>query len=373
MEIIIKEILSKDELKEFIQFPDKLYSDIKYYVPALHKAEFKTLDKSQNPAFEFCEAKYWLAYFNNQIVGRIAGIINHNYNKEHNKKYVRFGWLDFVEDEMVLQKLMQTVEKWGIQNNAEFIHGPLGFSSFDASGILVKGFVELPTSFSHYNFPYYSKFIENLEYEKDVDWFEFKMQVPKKVPKQIIRGSKIVQKRFNLHSLEINKTKDVLKYADELFTILNEAYKGLYGFSELTKKQIENLKKQFLSILRPEYISIVLDNEDKLIAFGISMPSLSKALKKSKGKLFPLGYYRIWKALRKNNTVDLLLLGIKPEYQKKGVHAIIFEKIGQTFVDNKILIIETTRELENNNKVQQLWANYEPKHHKTARCYIKKL
>ena len=373
MSITIKEISSKNEFREFIKFPDRLYSGNKYYIPALHKAQLKILDKNQNPAFEFCEAKYWLAYINNKVVGRIAGIINHNYNKKQDKKYIRFGWLDFIEDKKVLQKLMQTVETWAKQKNAEYIHGPLGFTTFDASGILIEGFNELPTSFAHYNFSYYPRLMEELGYGKDVDWIEFQIQVPENVPNKIIRGANIVQKRFNLHRPNIKKTKDGLKYADELFAILNESYNGLYGFSELTKKQIENLKKQFFSFIKPEYISLVLNKEDKLIAFGITVPSLAKALKKSNGKLFPFGYYRIWKALRKNDTVDLLLIGVKPEYQKKGVHAMVFEQIGQTFVDNKILFLETTREMENNNKVQQLWSDYNIRQHKRTRCYIKKL
>ena len=373
MKLTIKEISTKKEYKEFVKFPDKLYSENKDYVPAIHKNELQTLSFIKNPAFEFCKAKYWLAIKNGKIVGRIAGIINFNYNKSRNTNYARFGWLDFEKDEEVLQLLLQTVENWAKKENMEYIHGPLGFTSFDASGVLIEGFDELPTSFGHYNFSYYPELIEKFEYNKDVDWIEFRIKMEEKIPDQIIRGSNAIQKRYNLHKVEIKKTKDILKYADKLFNILNESYKDLYAFSELNRKQIDFLKKNFLSFINPNYISIVVDNNDNLIAFGISILSLSKALKQLKGKLFPFGYFKILHALKKNDTVDLLLIGVKPEYQNKGVHAIIFEEMGQAFLKNKIKYMETTRELENNNKVKQLWANYEFRQHKRTRCYIKKL
>ncbi len=373
MSLVIKEISTKKELNKFIKFADKLYSQNKYYIPALHIEEFKTLSYKKNTAFEFCKAKYWLAIKDKKIVGRIAGIINFKYNESRNTNYARFGWLEFEKDKDVLRLLLQTVENWAKEEKMDYIHGPLGFTSFDASGILIEGFNELPTSFGHYNYSYYPEFIENNGYKKDVDWIEFLVKMPKEVPGKIIKGSELVQKRYNLHQLEVKKSKDISKYADELFNILNESYTDLYAFTELTTKQIDSLKKHFLSFINHNYISIVLDNKDKLIAFGISIPSMSKALKNSKGKLFPFGYFRIWQALRKNDTADLLLLGVKPEYQNKGVHAIVFEKIGKTFINNKIKYLETTRELENNNKITQLWSNYEFRQHKRARCYIKKI
>ncbi len=373
MAVTIKEISSKKEFSAFVEFPNKLFAKSPFYVPPIHTDELNTLLVDKNPAFEFCKAKYWLAIKNNQIVGRIAGIINYKYNKERNTNYARFGWLDFEKDEEVLQCLLNTTEEWAIKENMDYIHGPLGFTSFDASGILVEGFDELPTSFGRYNLPYYPELIEKIGYKKDVDWIEFRVKMPDKVPDKIIKGSRAIQKRYNLRRLEIKKTKELLKYSEELFEILNESYKGIYAFSTLSKKQIENLKKHFIPFLSPDYISIIVDKEDNVIGFGISIPSLSKALMKSKGKLFPFGYFRIWQALRKNDTVDLLLIGVKPEYQNKGVHAIIFEKIGQTFFNNKIKYLETTRELENNSAVKQLWSNFELRQHKRSRCYIKKI
>jgi len=255
----------------------------------------------------------------------------------------------------------------------EVVHGPLGFTSFDASGILVEGFKELPTSFAHYNFPYYSKLIEWAGYKKDEDWIEFRVKMPDEIPEKIIRGAKAIQKRYKLRQLEIKKTKELYKYADQMFDLLNEAYLGLYAVSPLTPKQIENLKKQFIPFIQPDYTSLIVDNDGKMVAFGISIPSMSKALIKSKGRLFPFGFIRIWKALHKNDTADLLLIGVKPEYQNKGAHALIFEKIGKTFLKNKIKYLETTRQLENNKSVQQIWSDYETRQHKRSRCYIKKL
>ncbi|MCK4678163.1 MAG: N-acetyltransferase [Bacteroidales bacterium] len=373
MKITIKEISTKNELKKFIKFPNKLYSHNKFYIPALHSKEMQTFTQENNPAFEFCEVKFWLAYRNNEIVGRVAGIINHNYNKKINKKYVRFGWIDFIENVNVLQHLCNAVETWAKQNNAEYIHGPLGFSSFDSSGILIEGFNELPTSFAHYNYPYYSKLIEKLGYKKDIDWVEYNVKVPKSVPENYIKIAGLIKKKHTLHSAELKNKKNILKYSDEIFQLLNVEYKQLYAFSELTKKQIEELKKQFIPILRLEYLSIILDSEDKVVGFGICMPSLSKALQKSNGRLFPFGFLRIMYALRKNHTVDSLLIAIQKKYRGKGVNAIIFNDLGRAFLKNGITNIESTRELESNFNISNLWNKFEYRQHKRTRCYIKKL
>lgn len=373
MELKIKEISTKKELIDFVKFPDKLYSGNKYYVPALHRAELNTLLSEKNPAFEFCQAKYWLAYRGKKIVGRIAGIINHRYNNAHGKKYVRFGWLDFIDDENVLSKLLTVVEKWGKENNAEIIHGPLGFSSFDASGILIEGFNEIPTSFSHYNYPYYSKLIEKHGYQKEVDWIEFNVKVPENLPDNFARLPELLKKRFKLSSIKPKNKKELLKYSDDIFKLLNKEYSDLYAFSELTPKQTENLKNHFIQFIKPEYVTIIVNSSNNLIAFGIATPSLSKALQKSKGKLFPFGFLYIINALNNNDTVDTLLIAVKKEFQNKGVHSIIFNEFYKTFIKNSITNIETTRELENNYNVNLLWKKFDYRQHKRARCYFKNL
>jgi len=373
MSLIIKEISTKKEIKEFIKFPDRLYSGNKFYIPAIHSKELQTLSFDNNPAFEFCRAKYWLAIKDKTIVGRIAGIINDKYNEKHNIKYARFGWLDFTEDKEVLKLLLETVEKWAINENMEKIHGPLGFSSFDSSGILTEGFDEMPTSFAHYNFPYYPKLIEQLGYKKDVDWVEYNVKVPESVPEKFIKGAELVKKRYKLSSTKLKKKKDILKYSDDLFRLLNDEYKDIYAFSELTKRQIEQLKKQFVSILRPEYVSIILNTTSEVIAFGITIPSLAKAQQKAKGKLCPFGFIHVMRALRKNDTIDSLLIAVQKDYQNKGVNGIIFNDIMRAYIKNGITNLESTRELENNLKVNNLWNKFEYRQHKRTRCYIKEL
>lgn len=371
MAIVLQEVLTKKHLKMFIKFPSKLYRNSKLFVPPLLKEEQNKLDKDKNPAFDFCEAKYWLAFDDGELVGRIAGIINYNYNKTHKINYVRFGWLDFIENDVVLRLLLEKVEQWAVSESMDHVHGPLGFNSFDASGVLVDGFEELPTSFGHYNFNYYSQMIENNGYKKEVDWFEYRLDAPYEIPAQIERGSRLVQAKYDLKRAVLNNKKTLLNYSDELFGILNESYANLFGFSKLSQKQVVGLKKEFISFLNLEYISIVVNNKDEIVAFGIAIPSLANALRKSKGSLFPFGFYHLSKALRKNDTVDLLLIGIKPEYQKKGVHAIIFEQIGEAMIKNNIKYVETNRELEHNYDVQQLWKKFNATHHKTSRCFVK--
>jgi len=369
----IVEISTKKEIKEFIRFPDRLYSGNKYYIPAIKSKELQTLSFDKNPAFEFCRAKYWLAIRNGVIVGRIAGIINEKYNEKHNNKYARFGWLDFIDDFKVLSLLLQAVENWAISEQMDYLHGPLGFSSFDASGILTKGFYEMPTTFAHYNFQYYPKLIEMAGYEKEVDWVEYNVNVPKTVPEKFAKGAELIKKRYGLKSAELKKKKDLLKYADDLFRLLNAEYKDIYAFSELTGKQIEILKKQFIPILRPEFVSIILDTTDKVIAFGITLPSLSKSQQRSKGKMFPFGFIRILYALRKNDTVDTLLIAVKKDYQKKGVNGIIFNDIINVLIRKGITNIESNRELEDNIKINNLWNKFEYRQHKRTRCFVKKL
>jgi hypothetical protein len=373
MKIIIKEISSKKEIEEFIKFPDKLYSGNSYYVPAIHADELETLLFDKNPAFEFCKAKYWLAIKDEKIVGRIAGIINEKYNKSKGAKYARFGWLDFINDSEVLKLLLQTVEQWAKNENMKYLHGPLGFTSFDPSGILIEGFQEMPTSFSHYNFSYYSILIEGLNYKKDIDWVEFNVKVPKSVPEKFIKGSEIVKKRYNLKCAILKEKKDLHKYTDKLFELLNIEYSDLYAFSELTTNQIEQLKKRFIAILRPEYVSVVLDSSDRVVGFGITLPSLAKAKQKNKGKLFPFGFLRIMYALKRNDTVDTLLIAIQKEYQGKGINGLIFHEIMSAFIKNGVTNLESTRELEDNNKVNNLWNKFEYRQHKRVRCYKKVL
>ena len=371
--ITIKEINSKSDLRKFIRFPEKLYKGNNNYVPVLRSEEFKTLSSDKNPAHEFCVSKYWLAYRDGEIAGRVAGIIHNKYNENRNIKYARFGWLDFIDDFEVLNALVQTVESWAIKEEMEYIHGPLGFSSFDGSGILIKGFDETPTAFSHYNHPYYPELLEKAGYNKDIDWVEYNVKVPEQVPEKVIIGAKLIKKRYGLHSAELKNRKDFLKYATGIFELLNSVYRGIYAFSQLSEKQIDCLKKQFISILDPAYVSIILDSNDKVIAFGITMPSLSRSLQKSNGSLLLFALFRILNMYQKTKTVDTLLIAVQKEYQNKGLTGIIFSDIIPVLIKNDIDSIESTKEMEDNRSVNNLWHSYEHKQHKRTRCYIKKL
>jgi hypothetical protein len=373
MEITVIEVTDKKGLEDFIRFPDRLYKKSRYYVPALHNNQYATLSPEKNPALEHCEARYWLAFSGEKIVGRIAGIINHRYNQEQKTAQMRFGWLDFIEDENVVKVLLQQIENWAIEKESSYINGPLGFTTFDASGILIDGFDEWPTSFGHYNFPYYDIMLQNAGYKKDVDWVEFNIKVPEKLPTKVLTAADLISKRYSVRNASLKNKKDIAKYADEVFELLNTAYKEIKYFSTLSEPQKKLLKKDFLSMMHPGYVSIILNEKEEVVAFGIVMPSLARALKKSGGKLFPFGILHILYALHYNDTVDMLLIGVRPDYQNKGVHALIFSKIGQTFIRKGIKQVETTRELENNHKVQQLWAGYELRQHKRARCYKKEL
>lgn len=374
MKVIIKEVTDKRLLKKFIKFPNRLYKGNRFYVPQFIASEFSTLSKAKNPAFEFCDARYWLAYDERStIVGRIAGIINHRYNQKTATNYVRFGWLDFVEDLDVLKALFDTVESWARANGAQYLHGPLGFSEFDASGILVEGFNELPTAYGKYNYPYYQSMVEQLGFEKEVDWVEYNIKVPGFVPEKYSKMADIIEERYQLHRLKFSSKRELLAYTDEIFQLLNREYSGIHGFAELTQGQIDDLKKQFIPLIQLKFVSVVKNAQGEVVGFGICLPSLSKAIQKSKGRMFPFGFIYFLKALKYNDTLDTLLIAIHDDYKSKGVNALIFNDIGKAIVESGITNIETTRELEDNFMVQNLWNKLDYRQHKRARCYIKKL
>ena len=375
MNIILKEVNTRSELKQFIQFQFSLYQDNKYWVPPLIFDELKTLRKDKNPAFDFCEAKYWLAYKNDKIVGRIAGIINHRYNEKWNQKSVRFGWIDFIDDEHVSQKLIESVINWAKEKGMNKIHGPLGFSDFDGEGMLIEGFDELSTFGSIYNHPYYKKHIEKLGFEKDADWIEFIVNFDPTVsgPEKVSRIADAIAERNQLHILRVKKAKEILPYAREIFYLINDAYKNLFGFVELTDRQIDMYVKAYFGFIKPDYVPIILDANNKVAAFGITMPSLSIAVQKSKGKLFPFGFIHILKAMKNNPNVDLYLTAVRPELQNKGVNAMLINEMHNVFVRNKIQKVETNRELEENSKIQAQWRFFENRLHKRRRCYKKSI
>ena len=374
MKIKVKEVTTKKELREFVHFPNELYKDNPYYVPQIESMDRDTLTPSKNHAFEVCEGKYWLAYDDKgKIVGRVAGIVNHRYNEKVGEKICRFGWIDFIDNRDVSEALMNTVETYAREKGMELVCGPMGFLEFDAAGVLVDGFDRLPTAYGKYNDPYYEYHLWSMGYRKDVDFVEYLIKVPDVIPERYAFAAKIVAEKFQLHEAPIQSRKDIDPYLDGVFRCLNSAYSKLHGFTELSPGQCEDLGKQFLSNINVDYLSIILDSNNQVVAFGVALPSLSKAMQKAKGRMFPFGWYHMLKALKKNDTIDLLLIAIDEHYQNKGVNAMIFNKFAKGIVKNGIKYIESTRELEDNTQVQNLWHYLEHDLVKRARTYIKPL
>ncbi|WP_108805421.1 GNAT family N-acetyltransferase [Aquimarina sp. Aq107] len=371
--ITIKEITSKADLTTFVKFPFELYKDSPYYVPSIIKEELDVMNPAKNPVFKNAVAKYFLAYKNNKIVGRIAAIINWIEVKEQQKPKIRFGWFDVIDDLEVTKALLEKVVDFGKQNSLEYMEGPVGFSNMDKAGILIKGFEELNTMITWYNYPYYQKHMEQLGFEDAATWVEYKIKVPTETKDKVIKFAKIIKERYQLQLLKFKKSKELLKYADDMFDLLNKTYSSLQTFVPIQQYQIEMYKKKYLPYLNPEYITCIADKNGKLIAFSIVMPSFSKALKKMNGKIYPLKFLHILKAQRRNDTAAFYLIGVDPEYQNKGVTALIFKEMNETFIRNGIEMVETNPELEENKAIQALWNDYEHEQHKMRRTYRKNL
>lgn len=373
MSVSVKEVTDSRQLRAFIDFPDKLYAGNPYYVPAMHFDEEATLRKDRNPAFDYCEARYWLAFRNGKVVGRIAGILNNAYIKKWKNPYMRFGWIDFEEDAEIVHALLSQVENWAREKGMTAVHGPLGFTDLDHEGMLIEGFNELGTMATIYNHPYYPVLLEKFGYVKDADWVQYRIKMPNTMPEKLVKMASIVQKRLELSVIPLHSSKDILPYADDIFGLINAAYAELYAVVPLTDKQVKYYTKQYFSFIRPEFVSLVADREGHLAAFGITMPSLSVALQKSKGKLFPFGFIHLWRAMRKNVVGDLYLVAIRKDLHGKGVNALFMHELTKTFIENGIEYAEANPQLEDNLPVQSLWKHYDARQHKRRRCYIRHL
>lgn len=374
MNVTITEVTTRQQLKAFVHFPNRLYKSNPYYVPQIESMDRDNLNPEKNHAFEVCEAKYWLAYDEkNTIVGRVAAIINRRYNEKVGEKTCRFGFIDFIDNQDVSTALMDTVEHYAKEKGMDVMQGPMGFLEFDALGVLIEGFDQLPTAYGKYNAPYYDKHLAALGYTKDTDYVEYLIKVPEVIPERYARMAQLVSVKNSLHQAPLKRHRDITPYLDGVFDCMNAAYAPLHGYSQLTEGQCNDLKKQFLSNFSVDYLSIILDADERVVAFGVGMPSLAKAMQKARGSMFPFGWYPILNALKHNDTLDLLLIAIRPEYQSKGLNAMIFDKFAQSITKNGIKYIESTRELEDNNSVQNLWHYLEHTLTKRARTYLKKL
>ncbi|MBQ2786626.1 MAG: N-acetyltransferase [Bacteroidaceae bacterium] len=376
MAVNIIKVTTKKQLKQFIRFNCELYKGNPYFVPDLYEDMIGTLRKDRNAAFEFCEADYFLAMQEDKIVGRVAAIINHRANEKWNRKAVRFGWIDFVDDAEVSEALLATVEKWGKERGMTEIQGPLGFTDFDPEGMLVEGFDRVSTMATIYNYPYYPQHMEHHGYTKDVDWIEFLFKVPKQNWEKAERLSAIIARRNKLHAVECTSRSHLAKkYGKALFELVNECYSPLYGFSPLSDAQIAQFIKMYLPLIDLRLVSLIADEEENLVGIGVSLTSFAEALQKSGGRLFPFGWIHFIKPLLNKHPkrLDFLLMAIKPEYQGKGVNAMIINDLLPRYIEMGVADIESNPELELNEKIQSQWDAFEKEQHKRRRAYKKEL
>lgn len=373
MEIKIKEVSTNQELKAFIVFPEKLYKNCENWVNSLRFDEFNTLHRDKNPAFKFCEAWYFLALSDNKIVGRVAAIINHNANRDWSQKYMRFGWLDFIDDYEVSKALMEKVESLAREKGMEAVNGPFGFTDMDKEGMLIEGFENMGSMTTLYNYPYYPEHLEKLGYIKDADWYQREFDVPVEVPPKLKQFADIVIRRSGVRVLHPKNRRSLRKYGVQLFEALNRAFVPLYGFTPLSQEQIDVYVKQYLPMVNFDMICLVLDKDDKVVAFAITMPNLSWSLKKSGGKLFPFGFIFFLKALKRFDLVDMNIIGIVPEYQNKGINAVIFSHLHTNYIKLGVKKVIANPQLENNSAVINIFDYYPGKPYMTRRCYIRAL
>ncbi len=376
MPLTIIPVTTKKEMKQFICFNYALYKDSPYAVPELYTDVRDTLDPNKNAAFEFCEAQPFIALRDGKVVGRIVAIINHKANSVWNKKAVRFGWVDFIDDVEVVDALFATVEQWGRERGMTEAHGPLGFTDFDPEGMLVEGFDRIGTMATIYNYPYYPVHMERMGYVKDVDWMEYLLTAPEALPEKHARITRIVKEKYGLRVMKYTShSKLARERGVAIFELLNEAYADLYGFSALSPKQIQQYINSYLPLLDLRLVPIIVDKNDNLIGFGVLLPSLAKAFQKARGFMFPFGWWHLVKALKWNSTqtTEMLLVAVKPEYQGKGAVALIFDDIIPVHNNLGYKWSESNPELESNSKMQAQWDYFERENHKRRRAYMKKI
>ncbi len=377
MSVEIKKVSTPRELKKFIRFNYEFYKGNPYSVPDLYDDMLNTFSPAKNAAFDFCEADYFLALREGKIVGRVAAIINHRANETWGRKCVRFGWIDFIDDLEVSSALIDTVKDWGRQRGMEEIEGPLGFTDMDAEGMLVEGFDQLSTMATIYNYPYYPQHMERLGMEKSADWVEMKIYIPEEIPEKHQRISDIIQRKYNLHIRKLTSKKEVREsgIGHEIFRLINEAYAPLFGFSKMTEKQIDQYVNMYVPVLDLRMVTIIENADHEIVGVGISMASLSRALQKAKGKLWPFGWFHLLKALKwkRPKVLDLLLVGIRPDYQGKGVNALLFTDLIPIYQEMGFEYAESNPELEANDKVQNQWQYFKTEQHKRRRAYKAKI
>ena len=367
----LKEVQTKKDLKAFVKFHFKLYKDSKYWVPPIISQEMKTFSKKENPVFNDADARLFLAYKNGEIVGRIATIVNWLEVKGQNQKKMRFGWFDFIDDLEVSQTLLNEVEKIGKAHNLQYTEGPVGFSNLDKVGVITEGFDSIAPMITWYNHAYYVKHYEAANYKVEKSYSESKFPFENVKPEFFKKAQELIKRRYKLTALKLTKTSEVMPYADKMFDLFNESYASLSSFVAINDVQKEYFKKKFISFVNPEYIKFVVDKDDNMVGFAIVMPAFAKALMKINGKLFPFGFKHIMHAKKNSKDVIFYLIGIHPDYQNKGVHAVIFNEYYETFTGKGIENCFRTPELEDNEAIQKIWKHFSPEVYKRRKTFRK--
>tara|TARA_B100000963_G_C22558342_1_gene640102 strand:+ start:13 stop:1140 length:1128 start_codon:yes stop_codon:yes gene_type:complete len=373
--IKIVKVENKDQERDFVMFPFSLYKECDYWVPPLISEELESMDKEKNPVFENAEAEFYIAKKDGVTVGRIAAMVNWVEIEEQKKNKLRFGWYDTIDELEVSKKLLESVVEFGKKRKLEFVDGPVGFSNMDKAGLLIDGFEELNTMITWYHFPYQKEHLKKLGFSKLAEWVEYKIKIfsAEDAPEKVKKFSKIIQQRYDLKVLNFKSKKEIIPYVDKMFELLNLTYSNLQTYVTIKQYQIDFYKEKFIKYIHPDFIKCCLDKEDNLIAFLITMPSFSRALKKINGKMGPLGYFHLFKAQHFNDRVSLYLIGVDPKYQSKGVTAVIFNELQNTFNKRGIVEVETNPELVENKAIQAFWKNYESTLHKRRATFTKKL
>ena len=369
-------VKNSKQVKDFVMFPFKLYKDCEYWVPPIINEEIEAMDTSKNPVFKNAEAEFYLAYDEQEnIVGRIAAIVNWIEIKDQKKNKLRFGWYDTIDNIDVSKKLIEKVLEFGKERKLEFIEGPVGFSNMDKAGLLTYGYDELNTMITWYHYPYQKGHLVKLGLKQLAEWVEYKIKIfsEEEAPEKVKKFAEIIAKRYNLKSINFKSTKEIIPYVDKMFELLNITYSPLQTYVTIKQYQIDFYKEKFIKYIHPDFIKCVVDSEGNLIAFLITMPSFSRALKKMNGKLFPFGFLHIFKAQHFNDRVSLYLIGVDPKYQSKGATAILFNDLQQTFNKRGIVEVETNPELVENKAIQAFWKNYESTLHKRRATFTKKI
>lgn len=374
MAVEIKQIITRRGLKDFVKFGNDFYKDCEHFCPQLIQDELNTFDPKINPAHEVCEHILFMAYRDNRAVGRIAGIINHAANSKWNVKHVRFGWIDFIDDEEVSRALLDEVAAWGRSKGMEQINGPVGFTDFDHQGLLLEGYEHLAPMASLYNYPYYVRHMESYGLVKEADWIEYQIYPPQELPERFSRMDKIVRERSNVRVDKVKNSKELVKkYGIQYMDVIDIAYQKLYNFQPMTERQKKYYCDVYFPILNFDFVTVVINDKDEVVGVGVGMPDVSEALRKCKGKLFPRGWRYMLKALKAKqmDAFDLLIIAVRPDYQDKGLNAVIIADQHPYFVKYGIKRVETTSILETNSKNQTHWEMFPHKIHKRRRAYIK--